>query len=186
MDPFFCECRAYGRLIERGLNGIVAVRCHCYVAIPAKREEELRVNFGVDHWDRPPTEYAKASHRRQPFRAIIKDLVTEHVPFTEQTVKKILNDLKRMRRVGVYPMDVQARNYIGGLLVDFSVAMTVPHYLFEIKPRWLVEKYKREDLQSWQALVEEEGIVTEERAVPNFEYCKKLRSYRGSDQESDD
>ncbi|KAL9128407.1 MAG: hypothetical protein Q9217_002898 [Psora testacea] len=175
-DPFFNECRAYGRLVEKNLNGKVAVRCYGYVTVPAEWEEELRRKFEVDNWNRPHSEYAKAPTRRQPFRAILKDLVTKDVPFTEKVVRKMLKDLKRIRGVGVYPMDIVARNYRGGLLLDFSAALTEPHYLFVIKPRWRVRVYKRDDLISWQSLVKDEGVDTWERAVPNVEYCKKLRS----------
>lgn len=41
MDPFYNECRAYGRLEEANLNGKVAVRCHGYMTFPAEYEEEL-------------------------------------------------------------------------------------------------------------------------------------------------
>lgn len=177
MDPFYIECRAYRRLVDANLNGKVAVRCHGYLTIPADREEELRDTFGSEAWNQPNSEYSKPPSERQPFRAIVKDLINEDVPFTTQSVKKMLKDLKRMRKLGIYPMDVQARNYKGGLLVDFSVAMTEPHYLFVIKPRWRIEGYKLRDLHDFDSMVEDEGVVTWERAVPNLEYCKKLRSY---------
>ena len=41
MDPFYNECRAYGRLEEANLNGKVAVRCQGYMTFPAEYEEEL-------------------------------------------------------------------------------------------------------------------------------------------------
>ena len=156
------------------------------MALPAELEEKLREDFDIYDWDRPDSEYSKAPHRRQPFRAIIKDLVTDEAPLTEKIIKKMLRDLKRMRRVGVYPMDVHARNYKDGLLIDFSIAMTEPHYLFRIKPRWRVTSYKLGDLLEWQSLVKDEGVRTWERAVRNREYCKKLRSHGKSNQEPDD
>lgn len=177
MDPFYCECRAYGRLVEAKLNGKVAVRCHGYLEIPAEREEEVRERFGIEAWNRPDSEYTKPASKRQPFRAIVKDLISEDIPFTTQSVKKMLRDLKRMRKLCIYPMDVRARNYKGGLLVDFSVAMTEPHYLFVIKPRWRIQGYKLRDLHDFDNMVRDEGIVTWERAVPNPEYCEKLRSH---------
>ena len=109
----------------------------------------------------------------------MKDLISEDAPFTTLSVRKMLRDLKLVRKVGVYPMDVRARNYKGGLLVDFSVAITEPHYLFVIKPRWRIEGYKLRDLHDFDGVVREEGIVMWERAVPNLEYCEKLRSRDG-------
>jgi len=124
MDPFFNECRAYGRLIEKNINGIAAVRCYGYLMIPANKEDELRERFGVTSWNRPNKEYLEPISRRQPFRAIVKDLIIEDIPFTARIAKKMLLDLRRMRSFEVYNMDIQARNYKGGRLVDFSVAMT--------------------------------------------------------------
>ncbi len=175
MDPFYCECRAYGRLIEANLNGKVAVRCHGHLNVPAEVEEELRRDFDVDNWQRPGDEYYTPVSERKPFRAIVKDLVTEDVTYTPKIVKKMLKDLKRIRKLGIYTMDVRARNYKGGLLVDFSIAMTEPHYLFHIKPPHQVVSYKLDDLLSFDDMMEDEGVVTWERALPNPKYCAKLR-----------
>ncbi|KAK4695883.1 hypothetical protein P7C71_g1944, partial [Lecanoromycetidae sp. Uapishka_2] len=181
MDPFYNECRAYGRLIEGKVNGKVAVRCHGYTTISAEREEELEERFNVTGWNRPEEEYARPVARRQPFQAIVKDLISEDVPFNAQLAKKTLKDLKRMRRLGVYPLDITGRNYMDGLLVDMSIAMTKPHYLFEIKPKWEVKLLQRQDLLSWQSMMEEENVITWERAVRNPKYCKKLRSHKRSE-----
>ena len=59
MDPFYNECRAYGRLRECRLDGKVAVRCHGYIAIPAQVEDQLEQEFEIDDWDRPGEEYDK-------------------------------------------------------------------------------------------------------------------------------
>lgn len=175
MDPFFNECRAYGRLIERGINGKVAVRCYGYLMLPATREEELEHRFGVTAWNRPYEEYSKPASRRQPFRAIVKDLVTEDVPLTVKSAKRMLTDLRRIRRQNVYNMDICARNYKGGKLIDFSVAMTRPHYLLVIKPPWRRELYKYNDLTCFDHMLDEAGIVTWDRATPNQESIQRLR-----------
>lgn len=175
MDPFFCECRAYGRLIDEKVNGKVAVRCYGYLMIPAEREDELRERFGVTAWNRPREEYSKRASRRQPFRAIVKELVTEDVPLTAKTAKKMLRDLRIIRSFKVYNMDICARNYKGGLLVDFSVAMTRPHYLFVIKPAWRREGYMYDDLRSFDYMLDEAGIATLARATRNEDYVGHLR-----------
>lgn len=175
MDPFDSECRAYGRLVEANVNGMVAVGCHGHLTLPAEIEDQLRRDFNVDNWDRLDEEYSRPISKREPFRAIVKDLVTEDVSFTPKIAKKMLRDLKRIRKFGVYPMDVRARNYKGGLLVDFSIAMTEPHYLFLIKPLHQVISYKRDDLLSFDGMMEDEGVASWQRALPNPEYCAKLR-----------
>lgn len=133
-DPFYNECRAYGRLEERGLNGKVAVRCHGYITISAKKEEVLGRKLKVWDWDRPGGEYDMPPSERQPFRVIVKDLISRDDPLTGKVADKILRDLKKMRRCGVYCNDVRTRNYKAGLLVDMSVAMTEPHYVFKFDP----------------------------------------------------
>lgn len=180
MDPFYNECRAFGKIIESDLNGKIAVRCYGYLAVSAEREQELEENFNIKTWDRPKEEGSDPASQRQPFRAIVKDLILETVSFTLTHVKKILGDLKKMRQLGVYPMDVQARNYMDGLLVDMSAAMTEPHYLFEIRPEWRVRKLKRADLRSYDIMIEDEEIATWHRATRNEKYCTKLRSRKHS------
>ncbi|KAL8820976.1 MAG: hypothetical protein Q9191_007406 [Dirinaria sp. TL-2023a] len=175
MDPFFCECRAYGRLIDEKVYGKVAVRCYGYLMISAEREDELRERLGVTAWNRPREEYSKRASRRQPFRAIVKELVTENVPLTAKTAKKMLRDLRIIRSFKVYNMDICARNYKGGLLVDFSVAMTRPHYLFFIKPAWRREGYMYDDLRSFDYMLDEAGIATLARATRNEDYVGHLR-----------
>lgn len=174
-DPFYNECRAYGRLEEQSLNGKIAVRCHGYVTIPAEKEERLRRNFKIWDWDRPGSEYDKPPSKRQPFRAIVKDLVVEDVPLTAKVADKILRDMKKMRRCGIYSGDVRPRNYMGGLLVDMSVAITEPYYLFKIRSPFQVAMTKCVEMYMWQAMVEENHLNTRQRAVRDDEYCKKLR-----------
>ena len=146
------------------------------MTVPVEEEEELKKKFGVVDWNRPDEEYTTIPSRRQPFRAIVKELLTKDVPFNDKSARKILKDLKRIRALDVYPIDIQARNYKSGLLVDLSIAMTKPHYLFNIKPRRRVKFYQREDLRCFESMIEDEKVDTWVRALRNDEYCAKLRS----------
>ena len=176
-DPFYNECRAYGRLIQKKVNGKIAVHCYGYTILPAEREAELRERFGIVSWDRPSEEVVKPVTEQQPLRAIVKELLLEDYPLTEKVLNKMLRDLLRMRRLGVYPMDVVARNFKNGLLVDFSCAMTKPHYLFDIRSKFQVDCLQAEDLQGLQQIMYRSGVMGARRAVPSREYCSKLRSY---------
>ena len=74
-------------------------------------------------------------------------------------------------------MNVQARNYVGGLLVDMSIAMTEPHYLFAIHPEWRVNDFRLADMYSYDIMMKDENIPTWDRAIRNENYCTtKLRS----------
>ena len=123
-DPFYGECRAYGRRTECGLNGKVAVRCYGHLAIPADRAEELAQRFNVDDWDRPHGALKNSSTKRQPFRAIVKNLVRNDVALNDKILRKMNRVLVRMRKLGVYPMDVRLRNYGAGLLLGMSISVT--------------------------------------------------------------
>lgn len=171
-DPFSCECRAYGRLIEKNVNGKVAVRCYGYLMLPADREDELRERFGVTSWDRPHEEYLEPVSKREPLRAIVKDLVTEDVPPTVKTAKKMLSDLRKVRKSGIYVMDIRPRNYKGGRLIDFSAAITTPHHWVDTMPAW---RYEDDDLIDFDKILDEAGVVTRNRAMPDREVMKKLR-----------
>ena len=176
MDPFYCECRAFGKIIKSGLNGKIAVGCHGYLTISATRERELKEKFDIGVWNRPDEEGLKPASQKQPIRAIVKDLVPDTVPFTQKQVNKIMRDLKKMIRLDIYPRDIQTRNYVGGLLVDMSTAITKPHYLLRIWPKWRVDRLKEADLRSYDTMLKAQKFVTWNRATRNEEYCAKLRS----------
>lgn len=121
--------------------------------IPAKYEDELKHRFGIIDWDRPVEENGKRPSQMQPLKAIVKDLVLEDTTWSPKTARKMLKDLRKIRQQGIYVMDIKPENYKGGLLVDFSIAITKPHFLFDIKPSWQMEGYMNEDLMDFDARV---------------------------------
>ena len=174
-DPFYNECRAYGRIAEAGLNGKIAAYCYGFLTIPAAMEDYFKQEFHVATWDRPAEDYEKPAALRRPLRAIVKELVTDEAEFTAKDIKKMLGHLKRLARLGIYPRDVRARNYRAGLLVDFSTAMTEPHYRFEILSEASLADLKSEDLLLFDSMIQEAKIDTWVRATPNHDYMKRLR-----------
>lgn len=174
-DPFYNECRAYGRLEETKLNGKVAVCCHGYIPISADKEAQLEREFGVGDWNRPGDEYDKPASQRQPFRAIVKDLVLKDIPLTARVADKMLRDLKRIRRVGIYPGDIRTRNYKAGLLIDFSAARTEPFFLFILRPGLQTRIAKNTDLDMWEDIRRENKLNTRNRALRDEAYCANLR-----------
>lgn len=161
------------------MNGEVAARCFGYLAIPAETEKFFKREFEILDWNRPREEYDKPPTKRQPFRAILKEFIPDEGPLTDKIVKRILRDLKKMRKQGVYPMDIAARNYKAGLLIDFDAARTEPHFLFQIRPRYQVDHYKEMDFVRFDQMIEDEGIKTSVRALPNDDYLEKLRPRSG-------
>ena len=174
-DPFYNECRAYGRLREAGLDGKVAVRCHGYTTLPAAMESELEERFDVTDWERD--DYDDPIEKRECFRAIVKDLIRDDVRLTHRLVKKMKKDLVQIRKLGIYPSDIKRTNYKKGILIDFSSAITEPNYYFDILRDSQVERLKKVDLIQFDKMIEDEKIKTWIRGTStrNEEYCKKLR-----------
>ncbi|KAI4101710.1 MAG: hypothetical protein LQ339_004944 [Xanthoria mediterranea] len=182
-DPFYNECRAYGKLVENHLNGEVAVRCHGYLMLSAEYDDQLDDRFPeleLD-WDRPSEEYEKPVASRSPLRAIVKDLVLEDNIWKPYVARKMLGDLRKMRQLGIYPMDIKPKNYTGGKLVDFSVAITLPNFIFNVKPAFQIQGYMNEDLGAFDAMMQEQKVKTRQRAFRDNATVKKLRSYKNQD-----
>lgn len=177
-DPFYNECRAYGKLVEAELNGEVAVRCHGYLMLSYKQEDDLDRRFGITDWNRPIEQYDMSPSKRPPLRATVKDLILEDPEWSPRVANKMLRDLKRMRKLGVYAMDIKPDNYKGGLLVDLSIALTYPHIVFQIKPEFQQQGYKNQDLIAFDAMMRDQNVKTRIRAFRNIETMRKLRSYK--------
>jgi hypothetical protein len=178
MDPFYAECRAYGRIMEverkqRRKRSLV-VPCYGFLGIPAKKEQMLSDRFGVYMWDR---EVGKVSSH-EPLRALVKELDEVDLPLTHTTLNRILKDLRAIRKMGIYQQDVFARNYKGGRLVDFSASFTEPHFMLKIRSPLDVGGFKIRDLVMFDEMVEQSGTKTWIRALPNDRYLGKLRSHR--------
>ncbi|KAL9033240.1 MAG: hypothetical protein Q9180_006050 [Flavoplaca navasiana] len=177
-DPFYNECRAYGKLIEKNLNGQVAVRCYGYMMLSAELEDTLGNQFEMNDWNRLSEEYDQPPSKRQPLRAIIKDLVLEDTDWTPRVARRMLSHLKTMRKHGVYVMDIKPENYKGGMLVDFSIALTEPHVVFQLKPDFQIQSYKNRDLGAFDQMMRDQKVKTTIRAfrVRNEDTMRKLRS----------
>lgn len=143
--------------------------------MPAETERYLDQKFRVT-WDRPAEDCDKPIAKRQPFRAIVKELITDDTPLSQKVVNKMVKDLKEIRALGVYPMDVCRRNYRAGLLVDMSMAMTEPHYLFGLRSNRHVDDMKREDLANILQIAKDGGFTCR---VKDDEFCAKLRPRGG-------
>ncbi|KAI1157438.1 hypothetical protein F5B18DRAFT_645130 [Nemania serpens] len=159
-DPFFAECRA--------------VPCYGYITVAAKYEKILQKKFNVWDWNRSEEEEL-GQITRKPFRALLKELVT--LPVSVLNPRRMLGDLKKLRKLGIFVRDIYARNYKAGFLVDFSVAWTVPHWGFEVMGPRHLKMEKNTELDQFDEMIKSEGIKTSVRAKRNWRYCQKLRSW---------
>lgn len=180
LDPFYAECRAFGRIKERSSNGALAVECFGYLYLPADREMEMEQRFQAADWDRPTEEYEVEALHRKPFRAIVKKLISAPTTWSAATAKRILHNLKALNASGVYVFDVRARNILGGQLVDFSASWTEPHVLFRTRDPDEIASRRERDLARFDVMMKDLQIRNAPRGLPNRHYTAKLRSARKS------
>jgi len=174
-DPFFAECRAYGRIYERSNGREIVVPCYGYMAIPADPaiERMFSHRFGITDWNRSEEYKHRGEGYRQPFRALVKKFVDSKI-----TLGKPVNmhrNLKTLRAWGIFQRDVFARNYKNGLLVDFSMSWTDPHWMLSVLSLDELTKKKNSELYQFDEMIEDAGIKTRVKAAPNLMYRKKLR-----------
>jgi kinetochore complex Sim4 subunit Fta2 len=157
-DPFFAECRAYGRLQEQGVEHLAA-KAYGYVKVVINdRTEEMFKPamkmtgdedsglaafmthlYDLDNSNPPSTE---------PIYGIVKEWAggdKEHdvawrwaQPYEEQMAKRQLEidrlprqleNLHELHRNGIVMRDCHCGQWVNGVLVDLSHSWTVPHVL---------------------------------------------------------
>jgi hypothetical protein len=131
-------------------------------------EVEFKNRFQISDWDRSEEDSSRPLRLRNPFRALVKDLVEVEQEVTADLVKIMLRDLKALHGLKIYVMDISIENYKGGKLVDFSSAYTVPHVglLKGIRSDLAISQAKGQDNYDFDQMIEELSIDTSIRARP--------------------
>lgn len=138
-EPFYCECRAYGRLKETGREDLT-VKSFGYIFLNEEHERIMMKQFGnhslyfngsmdnesSDEWNR--CRFVGKDERAPPIRGIVKELGQGTENLTTPLAKSLLKDIKEFQRLGIISLDVALRQVINGKLSDFSQAITIPHY----------------------------------------------------------
>lgn len=179
-DPFFAECRAYGRIKEsiksRKLKPQVAATCHGYLFLSEQDEESLE-NFGIDlGLDDVDIDFQQKAEGGCRPRAIVKDLVLGDSGIDKKSARRILRGIKALNKVKIYNQDIRLDNFKDGQIVDFGSSWTEPHGLLDALHERAVQSTKIRDLVRFDEMIRNEEIQTDVRAMRNTQYCKKLRS----------
>lgn len=134
-DPFYAECRAYGRIHEavkrKKLNVDAAVPCHGYLFLQAKDQKFLhdqKVDLGLGMVN---LDYQRATFGGCKPRAIVKDIASWDTGVNSNSLGKLLRNLTKLNKQGVYNMDIRRDNYRDGKIVDFGSSWTEPHSLLD-------------------------------------------------------
>ena len=188
-DPFFAECRAYGRIKEAQDRGIlkreIAIPCLGYILLPDEHRrilEESGIDLQEDCLDGADTEphTPEATNGLRRVRAIVKELASQDSGVNTKSIGKILGDIKQLNELGIYHRDIRRHNFKDGKLVDFGSAWTEPHCFMHSADTEEPGETRLGDLVMFDNMVDLERIKTTVRAMPNSSYCKKLRSNSGT------
>jgi len=181
-DPFYAECRAYGRIkiVEKARRRQIAARCHGF--LPLKRKDErFLAEMGIDPWeDIAEDDEYRIQAEGSPIRAIVKDFIDVEGgddSMDLHSLKTIVKNIRAMNKHGILHRDIRVANFRAGLIVDFGSAWTKPHCIMAVVPAHLSKRWELDDLSMFEDMVEEQGFsLLSVRALPNLSYLRKLRS----------
>lgn len=180
-DPFFAECRAYGRIEEARAREKrvrkVAARCFGFLVLGARDEQHLEKN-GFNLWPEtlPPGDAYRSMAEGSPVRALVKEYVEDDPDPDLRAMNWMLKDIHFLNRNKCLNRDIKRDNYRDGLLVDFGCAWTEPHCLISLASKERVETWRKTDRVQFDTMAQEQGFGDLIRAMPNRRYLQKLRS----------
>lgn len=164
-DPFYAECRAYGRINEamkkRVLKSDIAVPCHGFLFLRANDQEALKnldIDLGLEDMD---LDYQKSTIGGLRARAIVKDIASSDSGVNSKSIRKILSNVITMNKAGIYNMDIRIDNFRDGKVVDFGSSWTEPHALLDSLSQDAALESKIADRVMFDQMVEEEEIDTQ-------------------------
>ncbi|KAH7302834.1 kinetochore Sim4 complex subunit FTA2-domain-containing protein [Stachybotrys elegans] len=181
MDPFFCECRSYGRireaLADKRLKSNPAVPCYGYLLLSEEDEQYLE-SQGVDlAASTSDSEDEPEVMQRRPIRALVKALASPKSGVTVRRQGKIYANILELNAIGIYNRDIRAGNYRDGLLVDFGSAMVDPDIILDKLYQDDKENVYTQDESMFKTMLEDEKIRMKINPVAVKEHTA-LRSQR--------
>ncbi|KAI1751230.1 kinetochore Sim4 complex subunit FTA2-domain-containing protein [Xylaria castorea] len=180
-DPFYAECRAYGRINELQKRGIIkqkaAAECHGFLRL--KPEEETTIaQMGVNLWDLPKEDEYRRRAEGSPARCIVKEYIEGETIFGLRNCRHMLKNLRLLNEHGILHRDIKDDNYKGGVLIDFGSAWTTPHSIMDAVPKEVAEDWKSADMQMFDDVLRDHKLHSRLRALPNIRYQRMLRSWK--------
>jgi hypothetical protein len=177
-DPFYAECRAYGRIHEaikkRVLRSDIAVPCHGFLFLRPNDQEALKnldIDLGLRDID---LDYQKSTIGGLRARAIVKEIASSDSGVNSKSIRKILSKVITMNKAGIYNMDIRIDNFRDGKIVDFGSSWTEPHALLDSLSQDAALESKIADRVMFDQMVEEEEI--ENRGEVKALHPMRLRS----------
>lgn len=181
MDPFYAECRAYGRLqqpIVKKTPSNIAIPCHGFLFLQEKDKQHLLSEYDIDlEEDMVDEEYQKNTPGKYRARAIVKDLASDDHGVHQRSLIKIRSGIRWLKKNKIYNRDIGLDNYRDGQIVDFGSSFTEPHDFMDQASAGEVHGYKVGDLAKFDEMVTDEKIQNPNnvRATSNQEFLRQLR-----------
>lgn len=188
LDPFYAECRAYGRIDMARKQGKIkrdiAIPCYGFIYLDDRHRKQLD-EYGVDldescldsdsSADSSPTPGARRPATSRPIRSIVKKLASSDPGITYKTIKDIRKDIQDLNKLEVYNRDIRKHNFCDSKLVDFGTSITTPHCFITPENSFLSKQSQEGDMGMLEDVVDKEGILVQWRTSENLEYKRKLR-----------
>ncbi|KAK7416216.1 hypothetical protein QQZ08_012094 [Neonectria magnoliae] len=163
--PFNAECRAFGRLKEINREDL-AVRAYGYTRLFMTEEmgKKMHAAYGPNRKNPPSHTSWKLPSPDHPIMAIVKDWLgyVHAEPYWKrhQRASKffpmIHRNLLALHKSGIVVRDIEAQQYINGVLVDLGQAYTIPHIYdreFGKMPCWTFASLAAWDLLRFHHMV---------------------------------
>ncbi|RTE75437.1 hypothetical protein BHE90_010098 [Fusarium euwallaceae] len=169
-DPFYAECRAYGRIqeaIEKGyLKSDIVVPCHGFFFLRETDEKVLQGrNIDLDA-DQVDPEYQRATPGGYRPRAIVKDLASADPSIDQDNLKQIIGDIARLNSQPIFNMDIRLDNYRDGKLVGFGSSWTEPHILLDALDDKAADESRLADRTKFGQMLKDEKIPNIQKIRP--------------------
>ncbi|CAH0020135.1 unnamed protein product [Clonostachys rhizophaga] len=161
-DPFYNECRAYGRIREatkeRPKISDAVTRCYGFLFLNDRDQrylEQKECDLGLKKVD---LAYQRQTAGGDRPRAIVKSLASSDHGITELNLRKILDRIYTLNREGIYNLDVRLDNIKDGKLVDFGSSWTEPHRLLNALDDGAAYSYRTTDRVMFDEMLVDESI----------------------------
>ncbi|KAF4953241.1 hypothetical protein FSARC_12445 [Fusarium sarcochroum] len=166
-DPFYAECRAYGRINEtvgrsrKHPISTVAVPCHGFVFLGSQDQRalvargiDLRPRDDIDHTPIDmDMDYQTSATGGSYARAIVKDVWSSDSGINTANLGKVLSGIVCMNAIGIYNTDIRLDNFCAGRIVSFSLSWTKPHKTMDALGRRSILRHTLADREMFDEMV---------------------------------
>ncbi|KAI1277415.1 kinetochore Sim4 complex subunit FTA2-domain-containing protein [Xylaria sp. FL0933] len=164
-DPFYAECRAYGRIKEaqekQQFRTKIATRCHGYLLLTPEDMNLLERREGIDLCtDVIDKNLQRALGGDVRARAIVKDLEIGNTGLSKSNIQQAWRNVSLLNSLGIYNRDVRADNFMNCRIVDFGSSWTEPHLLLDKVDAVEAREQRLSDCAQFDEMTEREGIET--------------------------